>query len=161
LRRISSARAVLSRPPCSSSLFQIDQIARIDRVREEVVEPALQAEEVAGRQTVLVGARALGFVAQGRFVGDGHFDREHVADGARALVLEERARPLPPQRIGRIDLQFLGGHGQRHRPVARLRHRVLDRRELWRLTHLAQALDGVGTAAEQRQGGPRQHRQKP
>jgi hypothetical protein len=167
LSLISSVRAVLPRPPVLHLAAQVDQAVGIDRVRKDLRQPALVAEEAARRELVAVVARAPGLVAQRGLVGDRHLHRHHIADGARALVLEERAGALPPERVGRIDLGLLRRHRQAHRLVARLLDRVVDRAQLGLLADRGEALEKVGAAAQRQhgehgeQGAQGQHQRRP
>ena len=72
-------------------------------------------------------------------VGDVDLDGEDVADLVRALVLEEGARAVAPQRIRIVGGGLRRRHRHLHRLVAGLRGRVVDRGQRRLLADLASA----------------------
>ena len=89
----------------------------------------LAADEIGDAGILLACAAALGPVLDLGVVGDLDLDGQDVADLMRALVLEEGARAVAPQRIRIVDRGLRRRHRHLHRLVAGLRGRVLDRRE--------------------------------
>ena len=108
----------------------------------------LGADEVGDPGIFLVGAAALGLVGEVGLVGDVDGDGQEVADLVRALVLEERARAVPPQRIGVVGHRFRLRHRHLHRLVAGLRRRIFDRRQLRLFADLRQPVDRRASAGE-------------
>src|SRR3984957_5926504 len=112
---------------------------------------SLSGQEIAAEKRGDAGifggaAAALGLVGEVRLVGDVDGDGQQVADLVGALILEERARAVSPERIRIVGNHFRFRHRHLHRLVAGLRRRVFDRRKLGLLADLGKAID-AGTAA--------------
>src|SRR3546814_21017203 len=71
---------------CSSDL--VDQVGRIDRLRQDRPQALLVAEQGAGRGILGGGPAARGGVGDRRVVGNLDDDGQDVADVAGAMVLE-------------------------------------------------------------------------
>src|SRR5262249_12960695 len=65
-----------------------------------------------------------------------------------ALIPEEGAAAVPPQRVGVVRRHLRLWHRHLHRLVAGLRRRIFDRGEVWLLADLRQAVDGGAAAHE-------------
>ena len=90
---------------------------------------------------LLVVAAALGLVLDLGLVGDAHGDGEDVADLMGALVLEEGARAVAPQRVRIVDGGLRRRHRHVHRLVAGLRLRIFDAGQRRRFADQAQPLE--------------------
>ena len=100
------------------------------------------------------GAVALGLVGDVGLVGDIDLHRQDVADLGARWSLKKAREPLRQSEFG-VGRRLRRRHRHPHWLVARLCHRVLDRRQLRRLADILQAVDG-GTPAQQRCRGRRQ-----
>src|SRR5262249_41717425 len=76
-------------------------------------------------------------------------DGEDIAHLAGALILEERARAVAPQRVRIVGRRLRRRHRHLHRLVARPRLRIVDRRQLRLFADLADPVDR-GAATHQR-----------
>ena len=108
----------------------------------------LGADEIGNAGVFLVGAAALGFVGDVGLVGnvDGH--GHDVADARGALVAEEGAAAVPPQRVGVVGSLLRLRHRHLHRLVAGLRGRILDLGQLRLFADLGETVDRGATACE-------------
>src|SRR5207253_3034971 len=76
--------------------------------------------------------------------------REQVADMGGALVLEEGARAVTPQRVGIVRGGLRLRHRHLHRLVAGLRGRILDRGERRLLAERRETVERRAAAAKGR-----------
>ena len=135
---------------CSSSLRSTEPLPSLERVGVGGEDAARQPASLSERQLRL-GRRSCrrrsprrscgcaGLVVERRLVGDLDLDGEDVADLVRALVLEEGARAVAPQRVRIVGGRLRRRHRHLHRLVAGLRGRVLDRRQRRLLADVARA----------------------
>ena len=128
----------------------LDQRFRLDAIGQNLGQLPLQPEHVADPEAFAVAARALSLVVELGRVGDPDPNRHDVAGLGRALVLEEGARALAPERVRGERDRLRVGHRHPDRLVARLGGRILDRRQGRGLAETGKAV--ACAAARERQG---------
>src|SRR5207237_2513373 len=110
-----------------------------------------RAEQGADAGILVVFPAALGFVGDHRLVVEVDDDGEDIADLMRALILEERARAVPPQRIRTVGGRLRRRHRHVDGLVTGLRGRIFNRRQRRLFAQVGQAVER-GTAHERRCG---------
>ena len=139
------------------SLF-VDEVGFQERVGlgavgQDLGDLVLEAEHAGGAEVLGVVARPARLVVDLGLIGELDPDRHEVADARGALVLEEGAGSLPPQRVRGEGDRLRVGHRQAHRLVARLRGRILDRRQGRRLADIREPVGGAAGAERRRSNG--------
>ena len=154
----SHAHVHMTQMKCDVTIFGMlarhDDVIHAD-VHGAVVD-AVGAEEVGDFVVLRRRPLDLGLILELRGVVDIDLDRQNVADLMRALVLEEGARAVAPQRVRIVARRLRRRHRHLHRLVAGLGLRIVDRRQMRLLADLAEPVDG-GAAAHQRRQRERRY----
>src|SRR5205823_5758089 len=105
-------------------------------------------DEIGDPRILFAGAAALALVGDVGLVGEIHGDGEEIADPRGALVLEEGAAAVPPQRVGVVGRRLRFWHRHLHRLVAGLRRRIFDLGQFRLFTDLRQPVDRRASAGD-------------